>query len=98
MMCQSNSHESHDDSTMMCPSKSMMETTFPRLTHAGLGKPINEDNMRLSMHDASLSPAQSGVGKSRKCCFHHGSKSHDDSAMIARLLSVEISSESHVCS
>jgi len=26
----------------------MWETTFPRLTHAGLGKPINEDNMRLS--------------------------------------------------
>jgi hypothetical protein len=27
-----------------------------RLTHAGLGKPINEYNMRLSVHDASLSP------------------------------------------
>ena len=26
----------------------MWETTSPRLTHAGLGKPINEDNMRLS--------------------------------------------------
>ena len=36
--------------------RTMWETTFPRLTHAGLGKPINEDNMRLSMHDASLNP------------------------------------------
>ena len=29
----------------------MWETTFPRLTHAGLDKPINEDNMRSSMHN-----------------------------------------------
>jgi hypothetical protein len=35
---------------------SMWETTFPRLTHAGLGKPINEDSILLSMHDSALSP------------------------------------------
>ena len=29
----------------------MWETTFPRLTHAGLDKPINEDNILPSMHD-----------------------------------------------
>jgi len=36
--------------------RAMWETTFQRLTHAGLGKPINEDNILMSMHDASLSP------------------------------------------
>ena len=34
---------------------SMWETTCPRLTHAELGKSINEDTMRSSMHEASLS-------------------------------------------
>ena len=29
----------------------MWETTFTRLTHAGFGKSINEDNMRPSMLD-----------------------------------------------
>jgi hypothetical protein len=37
-------------------SSSMWETTFPRLTHAGLGKPINEYSILLSMHDSALSP------------------------------------------
>jgi len=72
----------------------MMETTFPRLTHAGLGKPINEDNMRLSMHDASLSPANP-AWVSLGNVVSIMDRNH---TMIARLLSVEISSESHVCS
>jgi hypothetical protein len=37
-------------------SSSMWETTFPRLTHAGLGKPINEYSILLSMHESALSP------------------------------------------
>ena len=32
------------------------EATFPRNRHAGLGKPINENNILPSMHEASLSP------------------------------------------
>ena len=35
---------------------SMWETTFPRNSHAGLGKPINEENILPSMHETSLSP------------------------------------------
>jgi len=49
----------HEDLAMMntlSAVHAMWETTFPRLTHAGLGKPINEDNILLSMHDASLGP------------------------------------------
>ena len=33
----------------------MWETTFPRNSHAGLGKPIHEDNIPRSMHETSLS-------------------------------------------
>ena len=34
----------------------MWETTFPRNSHAGLGKPTNENNILPSMHETSLSP------------------------------------------
>ena len=34
----------------------MWETTFPRNSHAGLGKPINEDDILPSMHETSFSP------------------------------------------
>ena len=36
--------------------KTMWETTFPRNSHAGLGKPINEDDILPSMHETSFSP------------------------------------------
>jgi len=41
----------------------MWEKTFPRSTYAGLGKPMNEDKIRLSMNDASLSPCPIRRGK-----------------------------------
>ena len=35
---------------------------FPRLTHAGFGKPINDDNMLHGMHETSLRPCQNRHG------------------------------------
>ncbi len=76
--CEHHVVSSTDTSARMHALSPMWETTFARLTHAGLGRPINEDNILPSMHDASLKSlcTQSGVGKSRKCCFPHG-PSHD---------------------
>ena len=51
----------------------MWETTSPRLTHARLGKPINEDNILMSMHD---NPAWVSLGNvvSHMACFTRGAK------------------------
>ena len=51
----------------------MWDATFPRLTHAGLGKPINEDNILMSMHD---NPAWVSLGNvvSHMACFTRGAK------------------------
>ena len=52
-----------------CP---MWETTFPRNSHAGLGRPFYELNILTSMKHVRKVPTQSGVAISRKCCFPHG--------------------------
>jgi len=51
----------------------MWETTFPRNSHAGLGRPFYERNILTSMKPVRKVPTQSGVAISRKCCFPHGS-------------------------
>jgi hypothetical protein len=43
-------------------SVTMLEATSPRLTYAGLGKPINEDNMRLQFVRAFAFIRPSPVG------------------------------------
>ena len=50
----------------------MWETTFPRNSHAGLGRDFT--NMFHTREYVSLVkwPTQSGVAISRKCCFPHG--------------------------
>jgi hypothetical protein len=50
----------------------MWETTFPRNSHAGLGRPFYERNILTSMKHVRKVPTQSGVAISRKCCFPHG--------------------------
>jgi len=50
----------------------MWETTFPRNSHAGLGRPFYEQNILTSMKHVRKVPTQSGVAISRKCCFPHG--------------------------
>jgi hypothetical protein len=50
----------------------MWETTFPRNSHAGLGKPLYEPDILVSMKHFRKVPTQSGVAISRKCCFPHG--------------------------
>ena len=45
--------------------------TYPRR----MGKPINEDNCYLVCMTRRQVLAQSGVGRSRKSCFHHGAQS-----------------------
>ncbi len=50
----------------------MWETAFPRNSHAGLGKPLYEPNILMSMKHLRKVPTQSGVAISRKCCFPHG--------------------------
>ncbi len=51
---------------------SMWETTFPRSSHAGLGRDFT--NMFHTREYVSFvkCPTQSGVATSRKCCFPHG--------------------------
>jgi hypothetical protein len=54
----------------------MWETTFPRNSHAGLGRRFYEPNILTSMKHFRKVPTQSGVAISRKCCFPHGYKYH----------------------
>jgi len=51
---------------------SMWETTFPRNSHAGLGRSLYERNILTNMKHVRKVPTQSGVAISRKCCFPHG--------------------------
>jgi hypothetical protein len=39
-----------------CHGNNTCDSEVSRLTHDGLGKPINEDSILPSIHDASLSP------------------------------------------
>jgi len=52
--------------------QAMWETTFPRNSHAGLGRPFYEQNILTSMKHFRKVPTQSDVAISRKCCFPHG--------------------------
>ena len=47
----------------------MWETTFPRNSHAGSGKPTNEDNIPPSMPETSLSPCPIRRGYFSKMLF-----------------------------
>ena len=51
-----------------------VETTFPRNSHAGLGRSFYERYILTSMKQVRKVPTQSGVAISRKCCFPHGSR------------------------